>query len=498
MNEKEKDIKLLKSQELVLNKMKKFVYDSNDRVFILKGYAGTGKTTLMKFLIKDLLKKKHDFKLLSSTGRAAKILSNHTNHTASTIHSMIYKYQDFNKDLSNVEASNTSIDHTGQLFLIFEPTSLSNENRKGTVYIIDEASMISDTEEKDVTQAKFGTGRILKELLDYDTLDSSKFIFIGDPCQLPPVQGTISPALTADYFKTEFGLSTQEGQLTEILRQDNSIIAAGAYLRKLWEMAPSEESFYPTRVWGSPLTLSRYEDINILEDIQEVEEQYIENIKKKGYNDSIFISSSNMKCAQASRRIRESLGLSGHLQIDDLLMVVQNQATTGLMNGDMVVVTAMRPENEKTIRSVQTPDGYHTELSFREITVKELFTKNEYTTLLLEDTITSMQANLDARQQSGLFLDFILRMKRLGITQKHNKDEFNRRMMLDPYLNALRCSYGYAVTCHKAQGGEWNNVYIQMPRNITMNPTKGKYQWFYTALTRAKETVNISKDFFIR
>lgn len=89
-------------------------------------------------------------------------------------------------------------------------------------------------------------------------------------------------------------------------------------------------------------------------------------------------------------------------------------------------------------------------------------------------------------------------MKRKGITQKKDKEQFDKAMRLDPYLNALRCNYGYAITCHKSQGGEWNNVYIQMPRNITRNPTKNKYQWFYTALTRAKYSVHICKDFFIK
>ena len=102
------------------------------------------------------------------------------------------------------------------------------------------------------------------------------------------------------------------------------------------------------------------------------------------------------------------------------------------------------------------------------------------------------------RQQSGLFLDFIFRMQRKGINKKKNPDDFEKAMRKDPYLNALRCNYGYAITCHKAQGGEWNQVFIQMPRNITLNPTKNKYQWFYTAITRAKETVHLCKDFFIQ
>ena len=493
------EITLTDSQKRVLNKIINFVFDSDDRVFILKGYAGTGKTTLMRFLIDELHQRDQIFKLLSTTGRAAKILSNHTGHEASTIHGMIYKFKDFNKDVSEYDPATTNIDKTGQIFLVFEPTTLSNEDRDSIIYIIDEASMISDIEDKDVIQAQFGNGRLLHELIGYDTLPQSKYIFVGDPCQLPPILGAISPALSSEYFQSTFQMNAQQGTLTEIMRQDNSIISAGNYIRKLWENAPESASAYPIgNFWGSPLHMSLYKDIQIHLDLDELKELYLNIIKEKGYNEAIFICNSNAKCAELSNQIREALGFTGGVKKGDLLMVVQNQNTTGLMNGDMVQVVEIRPEHERTLKEVQCPDGYRTTLSFREIKVKELFTGTTYNTLLLESILNSRQTNLDARQQSGLFLDFIFRMQRKGINKKKNPDDFEKAMRKDPYLNALRCNYGYAITCHKAQGGEWNQVFIQMPRNITLNPTKNKYQWFYTAITRAKETVHLCKDFFIQ
>ena len=497
--ESQPKIDLTDSQKRVLKQMTDFVFDSDDRVFILKGYAGTGKTTLMRFLIDKLKERKQPFKLLSTTGRAAKILANHTEHDASTIHSMVYKFTDFNKDISDYDPKTTTIDKTGQLFLVFQPAVLSNDDRESVVYIIDESSMISDIEDKDVTQAKFGSGKVLTELLEYDTLPKSKFIFVGDPCQLPPVLGTISPALSPKYFEDTFGLRAQQGILTEIMRQDNSIIAAGSYVRKLWDKAPDSESAYPRgKFWGPPLLMSPYKDFEIHNDLSEMERLYLDIIKHKGYNEAVFISNSNAKCAELSDRIRTALGFSGCAQKGDLLMVVQNQTTTtGLMNGDMVEVVDIRPESERTMKEINSPNGYRSTLAFREIKVKELFTGKTYTTLLLESILEARQTNLDARQQSGLFLDFILRMKRKGIDRKRNSDVFDKAMQQDPYLNALRCNYGYAITCHKAQGGEWNSVFIQMPRNITLNPTKNKYQWFYTAITRAKQTVHLAKDFFI-
>jgi len=495
---KSSDITLTSSQKTVLDQMKEFVFHSEDRIFILKGYAGTGKTTLMKFFIKELDKEQKFYKLLSTTGRAAKILANYTGSATSTIHSMIYKFKDFNKDVSDYDPKSASVDSTGQLYLVFEPACLSGEDRHEMVYIIDEASMVSDTPEKDIVQAQFGSGRVLKELLEYDDLKDSKFVFIGDPCQLPPILGTISPALTPDYFYSKYRFKVQEGTLTEIMRQDNSIIAAGEYLRNLWEQAPEDESCYFRNTWGAALDISRYKDVHVLSDQSDMERQYLQIIKTKGYNESVFICNSNSKASQVSERIRNALGFGEIVQKGDLLMVIQNQSTTGLMNGDMVEVQNIRPESERTMKDVLTPEGYHTSLLFREITVKELFTKRVYTTLLLETTLQSKQVNLDSRQQSGLFLDFILRMRRKGIDNKKNQAEFEKAMRADPYLNALRCNYGYAITCHKAQGGEWNSVFIQVPRNITFNPVKNKYQWLYTAVTRARQSVYVSKDFFIK
>ena len=117
--------------------------------------------------------------------------------------------------------------------------------------------------------------------------------------------------------------------------------------------------------------------------------------------------------------------------------------------------------------------------------------------ILLISTISSDTPNLNSIQQTNLFIDFAIRMKKLGITQKKNEAEFYSIMQSDPYLNALRCSYGYAVTCHKAQGGEWNNVYVDFGM-IACNPTQEKYQWVYTAITRAKETLHILNKPYIQ
>jgi len=159
---------------------------------------------------------------------------------------------------------------------------------------------------------------------------------------------------------------------------------------------------------------------------------------------------------------------------------------SGLVNGDMVEVL----ELDGTVERRANQD-------FRRVKVKNLFDGTVSEQLLMESLLDNPTQNVSAEEQTELFRDFAIRMHQKGIKQKRDSELFREQLMKDEYLNALRCMYGYAVTCHKAQGGEWNNVYLQMPRNLTLNPVKGNYQWLYTAITRAKKSLSVVKDFFI-
>ncbi len=491
----ETSIQLTPSQQRALQQMKAFVH-SSDRCFILTGYAGTGKTTLMHTLIQYLKEQDISYNLLSSTGRAAKILSNYTGEEANTIHHLIYSYHGFNKDLSDTK-ENVTVDEVGQLYLNFGLSSCDEEDMDANIYVIDEASMVSDTCKKMITQAQFGSGRLLKDLFDYDKRPDAKYIFVGDPCQLPPISESISPALSTAYLLNTFHYTAKKVMLTEIMRQsgESSIIRAADAIRKLWSNAPDTDDQYPVKVWGK-LPFSMYPDIRLLSSTEAMICKYVDTIEQHGYDATTLICQSNKDCNNMAREVRSRLGFSGSVQPHDLLLVTQNQMTTGLMNGDMVEVVSVNKTHERVM--VDTPNHYRSELYFVEVTVKELFSQCTYTTLLLESLLNSTMPNLDARQQTGLFLDFIMRMKQKGITQKKDKKLFDKVMQTDPYLNALRCSYGYAITCHKAQGGEWNAVYIVPQRNIMLNPTKASYQWIYTALTRAKKTAYFVRDFYIQ
>ena len=458
------DIQLSRSQENVLTQILDFVNHSTDRVFILKGYAGTGKTTLMRFLIKSLAEKEKRYRLLASTGRAAKVLANlsEANGQTSTIHSMVYEFNGLNKEFE--EKEEPKIDKDGQLFLVFEPSKLDKNSVPETVYIIDEASMVSDVATKDVTQAKFGDGRLLKELLEYDARPGSKFIFVGDPCQLPPIEQYYSPALMKDYFQENFGMEAQEAQLTEIMRQENvcGIVDASKQIRRLYNAAPeSSQKYGLQKLWGF-LPFRRYKDIQLHSNLDALLNDYVAKVQASGLNSAVCICRSNKACSQLSAM------------------------PTGLMNGDMV-----------TVEEIATQVTVRAQLTFRQVKVKELFTGRTYSTLLIEEIAYQDRLNLDNRQQQALFVDFIIRMKEKGITQKQKKAFYNA-MFQDPYLNALRCVFGYAITCHKSQGGEWEEVYVHVPRNITLNPTKETYQWIYTSMTRARKTLHMIDDFYIK
>ena len=214
---------------------------------------------------------------------------------------------------------------------------------------------------------------------------------------------------------------------------------------------------------------------------------YVSKVKRDGLNSAVCICRSNKTCGQLSETIRRKLGFADRrIQKGDLLSVIQNNWLTGLMNGDMVTVEEIAPYTTTRAR-----------LTFRQVKVKEVFTGRTYTSLMIEETAYQSRLNLDSQQQNGLFIDFLIRMKGKGITQK-DKMAFYDAMHQDPYLNALRCVFGYAITCHKSQGGEWEEVFVHVPRNITLNPTKETYQWVYTAMTRGRKALHMVDDFYIK
>lgn len=466
-------------QARALNKLLAFSKKNSKGIFILKGYAGTGKSTLIREYIRDLIKLEKSFTLMASTGRASKIISNISGIEARTVHSTIYTFQEINQDIEkivNERKASGGIDKSGQLLLNFELVTIENGGDEPRIYIVDEASMISDKPDPNAVQAMFGSGRLLSDLLQYDK--NGKFIFVGDECQLPPVTQVTSPALDSNYLGEFFNFPVEEFVLTEIIRQasDNDIILASKKLRDLY-INP------PTYKWAK-FPLLGFKDIRVVSDQATLLKNYVENIQKNGYNHSTLICFSNNACDTLTSIIRPMLGIRQNLiHNGDLLLVTQNNYISGLMNGDLVEVT------EVGIREQRAG------LTFVRVSVKELFTNKVYTQWMVENILYSVRTNLTQTEQKDLYIDFFIRMKNKGIAQKSGL--FNKCMLSDPYLNALRAVYGYALTCHKSQGGEWEQVYLDIAKNVPAIDKPYVYQWVYTAMTRAKVQLNIVDNWWL-
>lgn len=470
---------LTNAQTNALKTFRSFMQDEDCRVFVLRGYAGTGKTTLMRFFIDELKKADKSFQLLASTGRAAKILRDVTKNDASTVHSLIYHFKDFNQNLEKSlgkEYDQKKVDKTGQLLLQFECSQVEHEDDETIFYIIDESSMLSDVAEADPSQALFGSGRLIRDLLDYDP--QGKFVFVGDNCQLPPVNASVSPALSASYLMDNYDVGCMEAELTEIIRQagGNDIITVATKLRRLAASPPDVK-------WAK-FPMLGHQNIKVCSDPTKLLGLYIQDVKKNGYDSVTMICGSNKQCDLRSRLVRPALGfVQPTLQVGDLLLVTQNNSVTQLLNGDLVKVVSVGNRTEKA------------GLSFLMVEVEELTTKRRCSQFLIEDVLYGGRTNLSQPQQKALFVDFYYRMRSLGIRQTDLR--FRNSMMSDPYLNALRAVFGYALTCHKCQGGEWKRVYIDIPRNLSHNAGTSEYRWLYTALTRAQEVVYVANDFYL-
>lgn len=325
------DFELKQQQQKAFDALCRFIETKSEKVFILKGYAGTGKTTLMSGLIKRLSEQKIPFALLASTGRAAKILSDKTKTNANTIHSHIYVFNELSEDLEKLSKiqQDFSIDDKGQVTLLFDLKTISSESEK--IYIIDEASMVSDKIDKSISFAKFGTGDLLGDILNYDT--NGKFIFVGDPCQLPPINQANSPALSDFHIAEKYKLQTSEFEMTDIIRQSNTngIIEASFKLRQLYHTNPNVK-FANFPVKGHNNIVIQNSHAGMLND-------YIEKIKVEGFKHSTLICQTNKHCSDLNKVIRSALQKDKErISIGDLLMVTQNNYLSNLVNGDQIIV----------------------------------------------------------------------------------------------------------------------------------------------------------------
>lgn len=470
-------ITLTSEQSAALSAIKSFLCDDEQNTFVLRGSAGTGKTTLIAKLVGMLEEMNLSCALLAPTGRAARILGNRIKqitgeekYTGSTIHRAIYT---LNKLEVNEEAETANDPGIRMIF------PLKEEEAGVTLFVIDESSMVGDKENHgDFVQ--FGSGRLLKDIVTYSRMRRpgrthdhlTKLLFIGDPAQLPPVGDNSSPALSDAYLKQEFKLQVTSFDLSSVMRQAQG----SAILSRATELRDA-------------LVAERFNTFSLQpngQDIEQVDTKravdlIVHGLQSKESNVAVVYS--NATALEYNRNIRERRWGDADIpiQIGDTLLVNKNSSLHILSNGDLVKVIEVGAQAENV--PVHIKGGYRVELSFRDITVAfRDFDGNIIQTncKVLENLLNSPHRELAPVEQRALLVDFRKRHPDL-----HPKSaEFRRAIRADDYFNALQVKYGYAMTCHKAQGGEWNTVIVDFQANAGVRNALF-FRWAYTAITRA-------------
>lgn len=453
-------------QQQGLDKLRHFLSEQSEQLFILRGYAGTGKTTLIGRLVDWLEQQERSYQLLATTGRAAKVLQNKTACPVSTVHSCIYAFDEI------VGGTNAA----SQLQLNFQLRS-SELLDPDLVFIIDEASMISHEKPRgDRQTATFGSGSLLLDLLSF--VEARQVIFVGDPCQLPPVaDNPLSSALSLDYLTELQGRSPVTFELKEVIRQSkgSEILDLAGRFRQAIVYRRYEK--YPKVAYPSGVEAS------VVDDHFKLQDAYVQQVKQKGFHAAILIGFSNWQVNMLNRKIREALYPSWQLQPKELLMVVQNSYNVDLANGDQIIL-------EKAVF-----DSKRAGFTFLKVKVRALYNDQVYTTLMIRELLYNDQPSLQKNEVQKLMIDFDQRMRKKGVKPKSNA--YREALMTDPYLNALRAKFGYAITCHKAQGGEWPQVFLNIHKSVYGMQSEQLYRWFYTALTRAQEHLYVNDGWWI-
>lgn len=442
---------------------------------MLIGAAGTGKTTLIRELINSFKAQHIAFALMAPTGRAAKILSERVGEAANTIHRTIYQQKDFE----------IHKDQHGELDTFKLVFSLkSNHDNANTVYIVDEASMVSDVFDEQ-ERFRFGSGFLLSDLMTYVNLkatnNSRRIIFVGDAAQLPPINASNSAALAKDYISEKFQVNVCVYELSRIHRQaaDSGILYNAIKIRHGIE----KKNF-------TAFSLSPKPDVCDLMPRNFVPKYGL--LSQQRPNDELLvIVHSNEQVNDYNKMIRNLLfGDQPDPIVGDTLLVVQNNYNLKipLFNGDFVKVEHVSEKTVKQSARMKGKSGHEQiDLIFREARIRLIGEQQTQTVLLVENLLDSTEPNLSPRQQDALFVNFKMRNPQL----KPGSEEFKIAYAKDPFVNALRVKYGYAVTCHKAQGGEWETIIVDFDYKGS-KISEEFFRWSYTAVTRARK-----KLFFI-
>lgn len=448
-------------QSTLINKLAEFVMSADpDKAFLLKGYAGTGKTSIVSALVRALDALGRKTVLLAPTGRAAKVLSTYSGFPAFTIHKRIYRQ----KAIGDYR------------FL------LADNLHKNIIFIVDEASMISNTG----NDAAFGSGRLLEDLIEYVYANKNEcsLIFLGDTAQLPPVEQSQSPALEPNVLKS-MGLNVTEFELTHVVRQalESGILYHATNLRL--HLAQGTTQTYPK------FKLNGFEDIVKLSGIDLVDTVQ-RSYSGVGVEDTIIVTRSNKRANMYNNGIRSRVMMrEEQLSNGDLLMVTRNnyfwnkpyKEIDFIANGDVLEVVRIHKHLEMY--------GYR----FADLSLRSLDYGWEIDARVWLDGLQSENPAQMNEMSNQLFAAVAEDYPEIT-----NRRQLVKKVFESEYFNALQVKFAYAVTCHKAQGGQWKKVFIDHGYLPEDHFNEDYYRWLYTALTRASEQVylvNFPDEWFV-
>ena len=425
-----------------------FLADSeNSGALLVKGYAGTGKTSLLSAMVKMMDSFGQKAILLAPTGRAAKVFAAYSGHSALTVHKKIFRQKSFSNDFSGFV--------------------LTDNLHKNTLFIVDEASMISN---ESAGMSVFGSGRLLDDLVQYIySGEGCRLILMGDSAQLPPVSLTESPALSANYLK-KYNLHVTEIQLTQVVRQQKAsgILFNATAIRNALRSGKTD-----SRPTIRTKNFTDIRQINGDELIEEIASAY----NRDGIDDTIVICRSNKNANIYNNGIRSRiLYREEELSAGDRLMVVKNNYYWGKGNGELDFMA--NGETIQVVRVRRTEQIY----GFRFYTILARFIDydTEIELKIIADALQSESPALSKEANDKLFTSVAE-----DYADIRSKPERIKKIKEDPYFNAVQVKYAYAVTCHKAQGGQWSTVFLDAGYLAQDRMGEDFYRWLYTAFTRA-------------
>ncbi|NQW35621.1 MAG: AAA family ATPase [Flavobacteriales bacterium] len=450
-------------QLLLFERLSEFIFSTNkETLFLLKGYAGTGKTSTVSTVVNNLWRAGKKAVLLAPTGRAAKVIANYSNRQAFTIHKKIY-YPKKNK------SGNVSF-------------TLQANKHSDTLFIVDESSMLANADNE---SKLFENGGLLDDLMTYVYNGKNcKLVLIGDTAQLPPVKLETSPALEMDTLVFNYQKEVTEIELTEVMRQhqDSGILINATNLR---------EQIQFENIGGFMFNLD-HPDLIRLEDGYDIEDAIQTAYDDDGVEDTAFIVRSNKRANQYNQQIRSKIrGLDNEITTGDYIMIVKNNyfwldkdSEAGFIaNGDICEIMEMR----------KTKSLYG--FNFAEVTVRMIDYPNQkpFETVLLLDTLSSETPSLPYEASNRLYQE-------VSKDYDHLSSKYKKMLAIknNKYFNALQIKFSYAMTCHKSQGGQWKTVFVEQPY-LPNGQDIGYYRWLYTAITRAQEKlylIGFKDDFF--